>query len=140
MRFRKKDTPQATIPSASMSDVVFTLLLFFMVSTVLKKYQGIKVEIPEAFKIEKLVSKTHTAYIWISKSGEINFDDIPITSMTEIEQIGYAKISADPQLIVFLRVDQDAHMKSLSNVQEALRKAQCFRIFYATKFRASPIY
>ena len=42
------------IPTASMPDIIFQLLIFFMVSTVLREFQGLKVSLPEASKIEKL--------------------------------------------------------------------------------------
>lgn len=140
MKLPKKDRGPASIPGASMSDIVFTLLLFFMVSTVLVKYDGLKVEIPEAFKIEKLISKTHTAYIWIDRAGLIVFDDYPISSINDVETIARQKITDDPQLIVFIRVDKDAPMKYLSGVQQQLREAYALRIFYGTKFKASAQY
>ncbi|MCB0831912.1 MAG: biopolymer transporter ExbD [Bacteroidetes bacterium] len=121
-----------------MSDVVFTLLLFFMVSTVIKKFTGLVVEIPEAYKVEKLHTKTHTSYIWIDAVENISFDDYQISSLDEVYQIARDKIERDVQLLIFLRVDRNMKMGVLSDVQQELRKAGALRIVYGTKTKATP--
>lgn len=140
MKFGRKKGGDPVIPSASMSDIVFTLLLFFMVATVIKKFEGLKVQEPEAYKIEKLASKTHTSYVWINQAKNVVFDDFPISSMDDLYTIARQKIEADVQLLVFLRVDKEAEMGILSDVQQELRKAGCLRVYYGTKTRASANY
>ncbi len=140
MKFSRKKAPDPVIPSASMSDIVFTLLLFFMVSTVIKKFDGLKLQEPEAWKIEKLASKTHTSYIWIDRSKNISFDDALITSMDDLYTIARQKIESDVQLLVFLKVDKDSEMGILSDVQQELRKAGCLRVYYGTRSRPSANY
>lgn len=140
MKFARKKGGDPVIPSASMSDIVFTLLLFFMVATVIKKFEGLKVQEPEAYKIEKLASKTHTSYIWIDRAKNVVFDDFPVSSMDELYTIARQKIEADIQLLVFLRVDKESEMGLLTDVQQELRKAGCLRIYYGTKTRPSANY
>ena len=48
MRFARKSTVGSVIPTASMADISFLLLVFFMVSTVFVRYRGIPVALPEA--------------------------------------------------------------------------------------------
>ena len=55
--------------------IIFMLLIFFMVTTVLREFEGLDVNMPRAKMIEKLESKRHTAYIWATKDGLINVDD-----------------------------------------------------------------
>jgi biopolymer transport protein ExbD len=140
MKFKKKPRGVPQIPGASMSDIVFTLLLFFMVSTVIKKFTGLPVDIPEAYKVEKLATKTHTSYIWIDETETVSFDDIPVRSTSEIYDIARQKIERDVQLIVFLRVDRNSKMGVLNDVQQELRKAGALRIFYGTKSKPSAEY
>ena len=47
MRFARKSTVGSVIPTASMADISFLLLVFFMVSTVFVRYRGIPVALPE---------------------------------------------------------------------------------------------
>ena len=51
------------------------LLIFFMVTTVLREYSGLPISLPKAKRIEKLKSKRHTSHIWVSKDGLISIDD-----------------------------------------------------------------
>ena len=57
MKFSKKTQISSEIPTASMPDIIFMLLVFFMVTTVLKEYSGLPVNLPKAKRIEKLKSK-----------------------------------------------------------------------------------
>jgi biopolymer transport protein ExbD len=140
MKFKRKPSPPPVIPGTSMSDIVFSLLLFFMVSTVIKKYSGIPVELPEAWQIEKLQTKTHTSYIWLDEAGNISFDDYPVSAARDIYRIARQKIEKDKQLIVFLRADRNLKMGALADVQNELRKAGAFRIFYGTKTKPAAAY
>ena len=54
MKFSKKTQISSEIPTASMPDIIFMLLVFFMVTTVLKEYSGLPVNLPKAKRIEKL--------------------------------------------------------------------------------------
>ena len=49
-----------------MPDIIFMLLIFFMVTTVLREFSGLPVSLPRAERIEKLESKRHTSDIWVS--------------------------------------------------------------------------
>ena len=75
MKFSRKTKLSTEIPTASMPDIIFMLLIFFMVTTVLREYSGLPVTLPKAKRIEKLKSKRHTSHIWVSKDGLISIDD-----------------------------------------------------------------
>jgi len=72
MKIQRKTKVSSDIPTASMPDIIFMLLIFFMVTTVLREYSGLPVELPRAKRIEKLKSKRHTSHIWVSKEGLIS--------------------------------------------------------------------
>lgn len=52
-KIKKAARPETLIPTASMSDIAFLLLLFFMVSTVFVREKGLKVRLPKAEMIQK---------------------------------------------------------------------------------------
>ena len=52
MKFIRKTTLSSEIPTASMPDLIFMLLIFFMVTTVLREYSGLPIELPKAKRIE----------------------------------------------------------------------------------------
>ena len=96
MKFSAKTKVSGEIPTSSMPDIIFMLLIFFMVTTVLREYEGLNVFLPQARKIERLESKRHTSHIFISKDGMISIDD-KIIPMDNVKHVMYDKRVADPQ-------------------------------------------
>ncbi len=128
---QKKSKMKIGIPTASMPDIIFQLLIFFMVSTVLREYTGLKVSLPEASKIEKLPTKRHVTTIWVDRFNNVVDDDVTVKKVSDLRTIVYNKLVADPQLIVSLRVDKDADMGIISDIQQELRKANALRVNYS---------
>lgn len=65
-----------------MPDVVLTLLLFFMMTTVFSQFTGIQVELPEAQHTQKLDIKKNICYIHVNVPDEIVVDDNEVTINT----------------------------------------------------------
>ncbi|MBN1153864.1 biopolymer transporter ExbD [candidate division KSB1 bacterium] len=134
MKFQRKEKAGAQIPNASLPDIVFMLIIFFMVSTVFKEFRGIPVRLPEARKIEKLPGKRDVAYIYANNKGQIMIDD-RFVEINEISGLMYSK-RADPLhplKVVSLRIDQKAKMSVVSDIHEELRKADALNINYSAK-------
>lgn len=132
VRFERKEKATAQIPMASLPDVIFLLLLFFMASTVFKEYTGLPVELPAAQKIEKLPGKRNVSYIWVDRTGNISVDD----KLVEVDQIGsvmYQKRVENPRVIISLKIDMDAKMGIVADIQQQLREADALRINYSTR-------
>jgi biopolymer transport protein ExbD len=134
MKFQKKTTAKNEIPTASLPDIVFLLLIFFMVSSVFKEFRGIPVLVPAARTTEKIETKRHLTYIWADKFNRISIDDklIPVQDISGI--IGN-KIQEDRRLIVSLKIDKDVPMGRVTDIQQQLRDAYALRINYATRFK-----
>ena len=132
MQFNRKTKLNSDIPTASMPDIIFMLLIFFMVTTVLREYSGLPINLPKAKRIEKLQSKRHTTHIWVSKEGLISIED-KLFSVTDVRHIMYEKRSSNPQLVVSLKSDEEARMGLVSGIHEELRKADALKLNYSTK-------
>ena len=132
MEFARKQKVSEGIPTASMPDIVFMLLIFFMVTTVLKKFDGLPLNLPTAKKIEKLGTKRHVSYIWVSQSGEISVDD-KIVRTRAVRNVVYERFAADPQLIISMKVDQKADFGIVSDIHQELREAGTLRVNYSAK-------
>jgi biopolymer transport protein ExbD len=133
MKFEAKAKVSNQIPTASMPDIIFMLLIFFMVTTVLREYEGLNVLLPQARKIEKLETKRHVSYVFVSKDGLISIDD-KIIPINNVRHIMYEKRVADPQLIVSLKADKSAPMSLISELHLELREADALRVNYSAKF------
>ena len=132
MQFNRKIKLETEIPTASMPDIIFMLLIFFMVTTVLREYSGLPINLPKAKRIEKLKSKRHTTHIWISKEGLISIED-KLYSVKDVRHVMYDKRSSDPQLVVSLKSDEEARMSLVSGIHNELRKADALKLNYSTK-------
>ena len=135
--FQKKQKPRQGIPTASLPDIMFLLLFFFMVTTVIKRTQGIPIVTPAAYQTKKIESKRHLAYIWADDKGTISIDDklIPMSAMSSISRVIREKLDQDNRLIVSLKIDKRAKMGLVTDIQEQLRDAYAVRVNYSTRFK-----
>ena len=133
MKFKKKQagTKQA-IPTASLPDIIFMLLIFFMVTTVLREFD-IKVQftLPEAQSIKKIDNKRIVSYLWVGRDGRIQIDD-NIVVLPEIQSIAAKKRQDIPQVILSLRIDRGSKMGIVTDIQQQLRQGDALRINYST--------
>ncbi|HSL88669.1 MAG TPA: biopolymer transporter ExbD [Ignavibacteriaceae bacterium] len=136
MKFEKKRAGiKQEIPTASMPDIVFMLLLFFMVTTTLREVDVlVDFKLPEAEAIEKIENKRLISYIWIGNDKRIQIND-SIVRLEEVRPIMYSKSQVLPNVIVSLRVDQNADMGLVTDIQQELRKAYCLRINYSANIK-----
>lgn len=132
MKFARKTKLSSEIPTSSMPDIIFMLLIFFMVTTVLREYSGLPVNIPKAERIEKLKGKRHTSHIWVSKEGLISIND-RLFAVGDVAKIMYDIRVSDPQVVVSLKADEEAKMELISSIHEELREADALKLNYSTK-------
>jgi len=132
MKVNRKTKLDTEIPTASMPDIIFMLLIFFMVTTVLREYSGLPISLPKAKRIEKLTSKRHTSHIWVSKDGLISIED-KLYASDGIRHVMYEKRVADPQLVISLKADERAKMGFISAIHGELRKADALKLNYSSK-------
>lgn len=142
---KEKDSP--AVSTASLPDIVFMLLFFFMVTTVMREVDlKIKLSTPEATQIQKLEDKALVNYIYIGKpmdektfgtSSRIQLND----KFAEVDEIGdYIETKrADvdevliPKLTTSLKVDAETKMGIVTEVKQALREVQALKISYSTR-------
>ncbi len=129
---KKRASSKQEIPTSSMPDIVFMLLLFFMVSTTLREVNVlVKFTLPAAKAIEKIENKRLVSYIWVGSNGKIQLND-NLVRMSDIQKLMYKKRQEIPNVIVSLRVDKNSEMGIITDIQQELRKADARRINYST--------
>lgn len=132
MKFQKKQAAtKETIPTASLPDIIFMLLIFFMVTTVLREVDvKVRYSLPEAVTTEKIDNKRLLSYIWIGSDERVQIDDsiVPIPAITDL---AYQKRVNNPNIIMSLRIDKGSRMGIVSDVQQQLRRADALRINYS---------
>jgi len=144
----KKDDGKAdpAISTASLPDIVFMLLFFFMVTTVMREVDlKVKVNVPEATEIQKFKNKSLVTYIYI---GEPTDDKLGTSSRiqlgdayAEVAEVGaYIETKRGehdeaevPLLITALKVDLSTKMGIVTEVKQELRKVSALKISYSTR-------
>lgn len=143
----KKNTP--AISTASLPDIVFMLLFFFMVSTTMRETTlMVRAQLPEATEVSKLEKKSLVSYIYIGPPTiqlqaifgtepriQLNdsfktLDDIRDFIAAEREAL---KEEEKPLLTTSLKIDKDVRMGIVSDVKQELRKASALKIVYAAR-------
>ena len=149
-KFKKKaDGGTPAISTASLPDIVFMLLFFFMVVTVMRD-TSLKVQnvLPFANQTEKLDKKDLVMYIYAGKPSEryqqqfgtearVQLND-KYASVGDIQQFIFEERQTKreelvPYLTTALKVDQDTNMGLVSDIKQELRKAEALKINYTTK-------
>ena len=143
----KREVPQP--PSGSLSDIVFMLLFFFMVTTTMRETETmVMISTPEASEAVKLERKDLTSYINIGtpiKSLQSQFGDgtrIQLNdSFKTIDEIRdfiaaerETKSEADrTKMTVAIKADRDARMGDITDVKQELRRCSALKIMYMAK-------
>ncbi len=145
---KKKDGDVPAVSTASLPDIVFMLLFFFMTVTVMKDTSvKVKNELPKASETKKLEKKDRVITIYVGspteeyqkvfgKEAKIQLND-KFSSPSEVGPYilqERAKKSEDIQnvLTTSLKVDRDANMGIVSDIKEELRKVNALKINYTT--------
>ncbi len=148
-KFKKKKSGAApAISTASLPDIVFMLLFFFMVTTVMREVSlKVKLSQPKATEIAKLERKSLVAYIYIgppTKQYAIKYGTLPRIQLDDafarVDQIPewVAKVKSEtaeaevPLLTYSLKVDKETKMGIVTEVKQELRKAEALKINYST--------
>ena len=130
MKIARKTRISSEISTSSMPDIIFMLLIFFMVTTVMREFEGLDVIMPRAKMIEKLESKRHTSYVWATKDGLVSVDD-RIININSLSSLMYNKIAKDPKITVSLKSDEKTTMKLITDIHSQLRKANALKLSYS---------
>ena len=134
MRFKKKQKSKPEIPQASLPDILFILLMFFMATTVFREYRGLPIVPPAARSTEKIETKRNIAYVWADRTLRISVDD-QLIQLRDISSIMSEKFAANRRIIISLKVDEVVNMGMVTDIQQELRDAYTLRINYATRFK-----
>ena len=143
----KKEMPAIT--SSSLSDIVFMLLFFFMVTAQMRETENkVSVKVPEASEVVKLERKDLNSYINIGtpiRALQAQYGTEPriqlndsFKTTTDIRDFIAAerdsKSEADRQFMtVSIRADQDVRMGIVSDVKQELRRCSALKIMYSAR-------
>ena len=125
----KKRIRAGEIPTASMADIAFLLLIFFLVTTTIDMDKGLGLVLPPKGE-EKEIPKRNISNILINARGDILLDKEPI-QMRDIRQVVLEKMAANDKLIFSVKTHPKARYQAYINVLDQLKMANATRISIA---------
>jgi biopolymer transport protein ExbD len=129
-KFKKKQGVKSSVPTSSMADIAFLLLIFFMATTIFKMEDGLEVTLPRAETAQKQ-QREKIMHIWIDQGGSISIND-KIVQVPQIEDILKQMLSERPDLIVAFMADDRAPYRTVSDVMEELKDANAIRVSFTS--------
>lgn len=146
---KKKSRTTPAISTASLPDIIFILLFFFMVSTTIKEVDyKVMVRLPQATQIKKLENKSLVSYIYIGKPQralqekygtkpviQLNDQIADLSQIPQYIELERAKRSqADvPKMTFSLKIDKETDMGIVTDVKQEMRKVQALKINYSAR-------
>jgi biopolymer transport protein ExbD len=151
MKLVKKKKAPPGINTSALPDIVFMLLFFFMVTTVMRETDlKVKLVVPQATEIQKLEKKSLVSYIYIgppSESFRAKFGTAPRIQLNDafavpsqvpefIEKERSARSEAEvPFLTTSVKADRETKMGIVTDVKQELRKANALKLNYSSSLR-----
>jgi len=149
-KFKKKSNTSQDIPTAALPDIIFMLLFFFMVTTVLRESTIlVKQSIPKATQLRKLEQKKLVSYMYVGKPTDpkkfgaepkIQANDAfieveGIIKFIEEEKSKLAENEKD-QITISIKVDDETKMGIVADIQEKMRDVNARKLMYASSKKA----
>ncbi len=151
---KKKGQGNPKINTASLPDIVFMLLFFFMVATTMRETEvQVRVTVPEATEVKKLEKKSLVSYIYIGRPVAhiarmygtepliqlndklVSEEGIPYESIQDFVLFEREKLpeSEKNKMTMSLRIDQNIQMGKVDDVKQALRRAKALIVNYSAR-------
>ena len=134
-RFRRFTSASHRIPTESMADIAFLLLIFYMTTAILRTETGLDVDLPRAQNTMRQ-PRERIAHIWIDADGRAMINDLYVR-YEDIAPILSRKIQANPELIVALNTDRQTRYVYTHRALAEMKKAEAVRVSFTTLRRGS---
>lgn len=130
MALRKKRRIKSSIPTASMGDVAFLILIFFLTTTVFTKDKGLKMLLPERTEEEEKVQvkPENIVTLAINPLGEVRVKSASTEEYISVEEYDRIRtiveeklVERDTLLVVSLRTSRDTPYRNMIEVLDQLK-------------------
>ncbi len=121
---KRRKRVEAEIPSASMADIAFELMIFFLVATTFDVDTGIGLVLPPAAETTEQVKvkQSNIAKLLVNAAGEVLLDGELIT-VQQIKETIKNKIKQNPKLIISIKTDRETNYSKYIEVLDELKLA-----------------
>lgn len=130
---KRKSRVSDEIPTASMADIAFLLLIFFLVTTVFAEDRGLSLVLPEKQSEEVEVNPKNIITFYVVGEGTVQVrrgdsPDKQTINYNQVEAIARQELAANPRLIVSVKTSPEANYIDMINVLDEVKLAGSTRI------------
>ena len=118
------------IPTSSMADIAFLLLVFFLVTTTIDTDKGLGIVLPPPGDMEIEIRKENILNCLINSQGKVLLDEEP-TNIDQIHRVVSQKLKANDKLIVSVKAHPKTAYNDYVKVIDQLKRADAKRISIA---------
>jgi biopolymer transport protein ExbD len=123
---------KAEISTASMSDIIFNLLLFFMVTSIFKMEEGLPISLPKA-RSGTDTQRQQIVHIWADRGNRLSIND-KLVQLNSIQAIIASRLEENRAIIVALNVDNRAKYKLVSDIMDQLKEANAVNVSFTSLY------
>jgi biopolymer transport protein ExbD len=128
----RKERVSDEIPTASLADIAFLLLIFFLTTTVFNEERGLPIVLPEQAEEQEVAAKNIIFFI-VQADGSVTVrrgesEQEQVVSYREVEGILRQELVANELLIAAIKTDPNAAYRHMVNVLDEVKLAGAERI------------
>lgn len=128
----RKERVSDEIPTASLADIAFLLLIFFLTTTVFNEEKGLPIVLPEQQKKQDVPAK-NILFLLVQQDGSVvvrrgESEQEQTVPYRQVDGIVKQELAANPKLIVAVKTDPAAPYRNMVNVLDEVKVAGAERI------------
>jgi biopolymer transport protein ExbD len=130
---RRGNRVTAEIPTASMADIAFLLIVFFLVTTTMNQDKGLSLHLPPVAETKEVREK-NICNVWINAQDQIAFYENEQLTMVPLQNLRAGieqRLAANDKLIVSLKAERQASYRIFVDVLDELKLSGAKRISIA---------
>ncbi len=130
---RRGNRVTAEIPTASMADIAFLLIVFFLVTTTMNQDKGLSLHLPPVAETKEVREK-NICNVWINAQDQIAFFENEQLTMVPLQNLRAGveqRLAANDKLIVSLKAERQASYRIFVDVLDELKLSGAKRISIA---------
>ena len=131
MKFKRNLSIKANIPTTTMADIVFLLLIFFIISTTFVVQPAIKIKLPQA--TTKEMEPTEAVMIFLTKDSRLFINEEEIAWSRDLASILKPKIYASRENLVVIKADREVDFGRVVKIMDIAKQAGAKRLAVATQ-------
>jgi biopolymer transport protein ExbD len=124
----RRPVVETEIPSVSMADIAFLLLIFFISTTVLGVEEGLTLFLPPKSTAPRQISRSNVLILRTDAQDSVFADDAPVPAVEHLGELVRARLQQNPELVIAIESDPQSKYKTMIQVLDEVKEARATKI------------